>query len=422
MINNINFKHYKQYIHIIPINIKKEPNYSWYLRDYLKDDYIEGLTTHMTNFEWVEFGDVFTLEKGKIASSKIEYDENGLFNVISLSETNKKTHIIKDINTINGENVFISNMPAGNWKCKIKYYNGECYWTNLMSKLIINKKYIKNINIKFIYYYLQTIKEHIDNIYIRGTCNPSLDQKNFNRIKLPLPSIEDQEKIIQNIMELEESKRDINKGIEGNNKMRKMYMEAMIKCATNREINKIMKLGDMCEIYNGKNITEKQFIDGEYPVIGGGKNYIGYHNEFNAPENTITISKDGSCGIIIKHKQKIFVSNHGFYINYINTNIVTNNYFYNYLLLIENVLSSYGKGASQQGIIKNDILTKVKIPIPPLEYQNKMDETLNNFDELDEGFNNMLQEIEKNVKTAFLNSLDDFGNPNGFNIDKLISE
>ena len=34
----------------------------------------------------------------------------------------------------------------------------------------------------------------------------------------------------------------------------------------------------------------------------------------------------------------------------------------------------------------------------------------------------MLQEIDKNVKTAFLNSLDDFGNPNGFNIDKLISE
>jgi restriction endonuclease S subunit len=65
-------------------------------------------------------------------------------------------------------------------------------------------------------------------------------------------------------------------------------------------------------------------------------------------------------------------------------------------------------------------LSKFNIPVPPLEYQNKMEQTLNNFDGLNEGFNNMLLEIEDNSKTAFLNSLDDYGNPNSFNINKLI--
>ena len=405
-------------------DIETEPNVSWYVRDYLKDEYIEELSSTLTNFEWVEFGDIFTLEKGKIQSSKVEEDEEGAYTILSISEKNKLTNNIESEYLINGENVFIattsSGTSSGPYETKIKYYVGECSYTNLLSRLIINKKYINKINFKYIYYYLKSFKTHIETTYEKGACNKSLDQKNFNRMKIPIPTLEEQENIIQNVMELEETKKDVLKGIGGNNKMRRKYMEAMIKNATNRDINKVMKLGDVCEINNGKNITESQFIDGDYPVIGGGKNYIGYHNEFNAPENTITISKDGSCGIIIKHKTKIFVSNHGFYINSINIDIVTKNYFYNYLLLIENVLSSYGKGASQQGINKNDLLTKVKIPVPPLTYQNKMEQTLNNFDSLNEGLNTILQEIENNSKTAFSNSLDDYGNPNGFNLNKLI--
>ena len=49
-----------------------------------------------------------------------------------------------------------------------------------------------------------------------------------------------------------------------------------------------------------------------------------------------------------------------------------------------------------------------------------MEHTLNNFDGLNDGFNKMLKEIDDNSHTAFLNSLDDYGNPNGFNINKMI--
>jgi type I restriction-modification system DNA methylase subunit len=400
-------------------DIEKEPNCSWYLRDYLKDEYIDELSTKMTNFEWIEFRDIFNLEKGKIQSSKVEENEDGEGVMVTQSKNSNDYKKIIEYK-LDGENLFVGNIDSGRKFCII-YYNGKCDYTNLLSHCKINNKYSNKINIKYVYYYFQSLQEHLTDKYLKGSCNLSLDQKNFNRMEIPIPSLEEQNKIIQNIIELEESKKDILKAIDSNNKMRQKYMEAMIKGATNKGINKIMRLGEVCEINNGKNITESQFIDDEndkYPVIGGGKNYIGYHNEYNALENTITISKDGSCGIILKHKTKIFVSNHGFYINNINTNIITNNY----LLLIENVLSSYGKGASQQGINKNDLLTKVKIPVPSLDYQNKMEETLNNFDGLDERFNKMLLEIEDNSKAAFLNSLDDYGNPNGFNLDKINEE
>jgi len=402
-------------------DIEKEPILSWYHSDYLKDDYIENLCLKNTNFEWVEFNEVFKLEKGKIQSTSIQEDESG----DSMFITKSKPELWKKIkeNDYDGENIFIATTANDRGRTErfpLRYFNGKSKCSNLMSIIHVNDKYIKKINKEFYYYYLKSIKEHFETTYIKGSSNESLDQKNFNRMKIPIPPLDEQSKIIQNITTLENSTKNLKIAIEANQMNRKMYMEAMIKGATNKGINKVMKLGEVCEINNGKNITESQFIDGDYPVIGGGRSYIGYHNEYNAPENTITISKDGSCGIILLHKTKIFVSNHGFYISSINTNIVTKKYFYNYLLLIENVLSSYGKGASQQGINKDDLLKKVKISIPSLDYQNKMEETLNYLDKLDEELNKMIQQNEDNIKTAFLNSLDDYGNPNGFNIDKLI--
>jgi type I restriction enzyme S subunit len=134
--------------------------------------------------------------------------------------------------------------------------------------------------------------------------------------------------------------------------------------------------------------------------------------------NTIICATSGSAGLISKYKTKIWGSD-CISIQSNNTIILTELYLYNYLLLIQDSIFKYTKGCGQLHMDAKT-LSKFIIPIPPLEYQNKMEQTLNNFDGLDEGLNKMLQEIEDNCKTAFLNSLDDFGNPNSFNIDKLI--
>jgi type I restriction-modification system DNA methylase subunit len=400
-------------------DIMKEPNLSWYLRDYLKDEYIENLSSKKINFEWIEFSEIFTLEKGKIQSSKVDEDDSGDGVMVTQSKDINDYKKIKDWK-LNDENLFVGNIDSGRKFCII-YYNGKSDYTNLLSLCKVKENFKDKINIKYIYYYFQSLHKHLTNVYLKGSSNLLLDQKNLNRMKIPIPTLEEQSKIIQNIIALENSTNKLKIAIEANQINRKMYMEAMIKEATNKGITKVMKLGEVCEINNGKNITELQFIDGDYPVIGGGRSYIGYHNEYNAPENTITISKDGNtCGSILIHKTKIFVSNHGLFINSINNKITTKNYLYNYLLMIQHILLSYGKGSAQPGINKDDIITKVKIPIPPLDYQNKMEQTLSNLDKLDEELNKMIQQNDDNIKTAFLNSLDDYGNPDSFNIDKLI--
>ena len=404
-------------------DINKESVKSWYLRDYLKDEYIEELCNKMTNYEWVEFKDIFTLEKGQLQSSKVEEDENGEFRIISISEKDKFTNDIENKYLIEGEHIFIattsSGTSSGPFETKIKYHNGKCSFTNLLSKIYIDDKYKKKINTKYIYYFLKSIKKHIEYTYEKGACNKSLDQKNFNRMKIPIPTLDDQCKIIINIGILENDKKALIKGIESNNNMRKMYMESMVKCASNKGINNINKIGNVCDFKNGKALTSSQFIDGDYPVIGSGKKPIGYHNEYNIDENTIICATSGSAGLISKYNTKIWASDCFGIIN--NSDKVTDLYLYNYLLLIQNSIFNYQKGCGQ---VHMDIFTlsKFSIPVPPIEFQHNMEIPLNNFDKIDEGLNNMLNQNEEYIKTAFLNSLDDYGNPSAFNIHKELSK
>jgi restriction endonuclease S subunit len=155
--------------------------------------------------KWIEFGKVFTLEKGKLQSSKVKEDDDGEGVFINWSLYNNYKKISKY--SLSGENLFIStSMPNGKdgGYIVLKYYNGNCDYGDLMSRLIIDDKYKNKINIKYIYYFLNSIKNHIETVYEKGSCNKSLDLKNFNRMKIQIPLINQQNKCIEKINEMEE--------------------------------------------------------------------------------------------------------------------------------------------------------------------------------------------------------------------------
>ena len=403
-------------------DIEKEPNASWYLRDYLKDEYIESLNSKMSNFEWIEFGDIFTLEKGKLQSSKVEEVEEGEGVMVTQSKNINDYKKIKDWK-LNDENLFVGNIDSGRKFCII-YYNGKCDYTNLLSLCKIKDNFKDKINIKYIYYYFQSLHEHLTNIYLKGSCNLSLDQKNFNRMKIPIPPLDEQYKIIQNIIEIEDTSKDILKGLEGNKKMRHMYMEAMIKGATNKGINKKCKLGDVVEhLPNGKRKSSEGLEDGKYPLYYCSIYNILYMDEYDFDDEAITMNVtngSGKCNLF-HAKGKYSVAETTLHFKSKDEKIIKTNILYNYLLLVKDSICKIYKGTQQMSINKDDFNNKIMVLVPPLDYQNKMEETLSNLDKLDEELNTMMQKINDNIKTAFLNSLDDYGNPNGFNIDKLLN-
>ena len=164
----------------------------------------------------------------------------------------------------------------------------------------------------------------------------------------------------------------------------------------------IKKLGEVCTLKNGANITKDKLINGDYPVIGGGQKPLGYHNEYNVAENTIIISKDGAyAGYISKYNSKIFVSNHGIYIDTIN-NITLKDYIYYYLKSIQKLIYELQSGAGQPGI-KKEQLEELEIRIPSLEVQHNIIEYLDMIYEKIVKLNNEKIENIKKLNKQYLN-------------------
>jgi type I restriction-modification system DNA methylase subunit len=143
------------------------------------------------------------------------------------------------------------------------------------------------------------------------------------------------------------------------------------KLISKNENIQIKTLGKVCKFKNGKNITKEELKIGDYPVIGGGQKPFGFHNTYNCEENTIIISKDGAyAGYVSKYNNKVFISNHGIYIDII-SEIIIKDYIYYYLKSIQSNLYKLQTGAAQPGI-KKEQLEELEIPIPTLEVQEEI--------------------------------------------------
>jgi type I restriction-modification system DNA methylase subunit len=153
------------------------------------------------NIIYKSVGEMFDLIKGSLQSSKIIENEYGLYPIISIAEKNKFTNNINEINLINGENIFIATTSSGTscgpFETKIKYFNGVCSYTNLLSNFKVKNNYQKIIIIKYIYYYLSYKKNYIEETYEKGLANKSLNVEEFNLMKIPIPPIEIQNEIVK---------------------------------------------------------------------------------------------------------------------------------------------------------------------------------------------------------------------------------
>ena len=389
-------------------DIKSDTNYSWYLRDYLEDEYIMSLSKNITNFEWVEFGEVFDLIPGELSSEKVVEDDNGEGVLINWSKYDnyKKINECK----LDGENLFISTaMPNGKngGYIVIKYYEGKCDYVNLMSRMIINKKYNKLINLKFYYYYLKSIQSHIESVYERGSCNKVLDLKNFNRMKIPIPSLELQEKIMNSIHKATKSEKHYDVLINELIQNKFECLESIIKshnCS-------ITFIGNITSIDNGERITEALdgSADGEYPVYGGGG--ISYYtNKFNRSGKNCKISKYGmsefNCVQIINGN--FYLNDAGITIRTKNELILTNEYLWNYLLMIKSSIYKTGRGTAQAGI-GIELMNSFNIKIPTIENQNIINDIMTKFDYKIRTLELLKCDLSQTMINLFTNNLKEYG-------------
>lgn len=132
------------------------------------------------------------------------------------------------------------------------------------------------------------------------------------------------------------------------------------------------KLGEVCEIFSGKNKQKKE--QGKYPVYGS-TGIIAYCDNYQYDKEQLLIARVGAnAGFIHIANGKYDVSDNTLIVDVIGTC----NSIYIYYVLVNSNINRYSKGGGQPLVTASDI-KKIEIPLPPLEVQNEIVRILNTF-------------------------------------------
>ncbi|GAA9459708.1 restriction endonuclease subunit S [Helicobacter pylori] len=179
------------------------------------------------------------------------------------------------------------------------------------------------------------------------------------------------------------------------------------------------KLGEVCEIIRGKRVTKKEILDkGKYPVVSGGIGFMGYLNEYNREENTITIAQYGTAGFVNWQNQKFWANDVCFSV--IPKETLINRYLYYVLTNMQNYLYSISNRSAIPYSISSNNIMQITIPIPPLEIQQEIVKILDAFTELNTELNTELKARKKQYQ-YYQNMLLDFKDTNQNHKDAKMS-
>ncbi|EMH45791.1 restriction endonuclease subunit S, partial [Helicobacter pylori] len=141
-----------------------------------------------------------------------------------------------------------------------------------------------------------------------------------------------------------------------------------------------VRLGDIAEIKRGVRITKNELdVFGKYPVVSGGVGFLGYTNNFNRYENTITIAQYGTAGYVNFQKNKFWANDICFCV-YPNKDVIKNIFLYYFLKVNQNYLYEISNRNATPYSISKDKILDFEILLPPLNEQIAIANVLSDVD------------------------------------------
>jgi type I restriction enzyme S subunit len=233
----------------------------------------------------------------------------------------------------------------------------------------------------------------------QGSTFESVNRNDIYTFPLNIPkSIKEQEKIAQVLSDMDDLIYKTEEIIEKQNAISQGVLNHLLKPKSNWDKK---ELKDICEIKRGELITKERSVNGNIPVIAGGKKPAYYHNQANRLGSTITISASGAnAGYIAFHQIPIFASD-------CSTISESNHYdirfIYYWLKLNQSKIYKMQTGGAQPHIHPID-LEPITIYVPSKSQQIEISEVLYNMDKEIEHQESTLQKL-KNQKQGLMQTL-----------------
>ena len=145
------------------------------------------------------------------------------------------------------------------------------------------------------------------------------------------------------------------------------------------------EIGEVCSTFSGAFVKKtKQNKDFEYPVFNGGASATGYYSEYNSPADSIAISARGAtCGAVNWVPTRFWAGNSCHVVLSIDPRL-NNRFLYHYLKFHEPSLHALRSVGSIPAFNLKPLL-KFRIPLPPLEQQEKIIDAMDSYESLING-------------------------------------
>ena len=222
--------------------------------------------------EWRKLGEVCEIKRGRVISKKYLEENQGDYPVYS-SQTRNNGEIGR-ISTFDFDGEYITWTTDGAYAGTVFYRTGKFSITNICG--LINPS--KEFKIKFLYYWLQIeIKKYVTG----GSGNPKLMSNVVSNIKIPIPSIKTQEKIVKILDKFTKYATELEKRIKQYNYYRdrllsETYLEKITREMEEDRTLLLTTLGEIGEFTRGNGLQKKDFLDNGNPVIHYGQIYTKY--------------------------------------------------------------------------------------------------------------------------------------------------
>lgn len=129
----------------------------------------------------------------------------------------------------------------------------------------------------------------------------------------------------------------------------------------------IKKLGEVCDIINGRNQKAVECADGQYPIYGSGGNVMGYASDYLCEAGTTIIGRKGSINNPIYIDTKFWNVDTAFGIS--SKPMMSSKFVYYFCKSFD--FSKLNKGTTLPSLVKKDLLL-IDIPVPPLSEQQRI--------------------------------------------------
>ncbi|HLX55104.1 MAG TPA: restriction endonuclease subunit S, partial [Aquella sp.] len=221
-------------------------------------------------------------------------------------------------------------------------------------KKILNSIFINNLlNTTF---FQKKIRELATIGVSQVNINPTIFK---NTIKIPLPHLEEQEKIAAILSTWDEAISRQQQLIKQKNIFKKSMLQQIFAGKIHFKddngndfaVWEEKKLVKLCQIKKGEQLNKIDMLENSiYPVLNGGIEYTGFTDKFNYEESTIAISEGGnSCGYVSWVKSKFWAGGHCYIL--VNS-LVNSSYLFQVLKYSENKIMALRVGSGLPNIQK----------------------------------------------------------------------